>query len=137
VLLGVTACGGVELVAVSSGPMTLTFEPDSASAQGTRLANGMLRCDMPVTIVAHGGLHNVLTLQTIAATFYDSTGAESNTVFAAPNDWFGLSQMLTDQSASAHRQPVGAGPSRVSANLLYLDQLGASHVATYIFVCTN
>lgn len=135
-LLATVSCGGAGS-AGPSDPMTLTFAPESSSGTGARVANGALRCDMDMTIVAHGGGDHLVTLQTISATFYDSTGAKLNTVAASPSDWFGIVQLRTDQSASAHRQPTGSGPFRVTTELAYVDQFTAPKVATFTFVCSG
>ena len=135
ILLSIDSCRGADSTTGSSVPMTLTFDPASLTRTGTRISNGNLRCDVDMTIVAHGGTDHRLSLQSISSTFRDSTGTVGNTVTSSPIDWFGVSTLKRDETAVAHRQPTGAGPFTLTTSLTYSDQFGASKIAMFSLTC--
>ena len=120
-----------------SVPMTVTFEPATMSRTGTTIPNVGFRCDMDMTILAHGKSDHVVTLGIITSTFYDSTGAPANTIHASTSDWFGVTAMKRDDVAVAHRQPAGAGPFSLTSALAYVDQFDSAKVATFTFRCVR
>jgi hypothetical protein len=133
----VLSCHGSTETGVRSEPMTLTFEPATATRTGTRIANVGFRCDVDMTILAHGTSDHLITLGAITSTFYDSTGAEGNTLHSSPADWFGVITMRRDDTAVAHRQPTGSGPFSLTNSIAYVDQFGTSKVATFMLQCTK
>jgi hypothetical protein len=137
-LIASASCGGESLsTGITSMPMTVTFEPATATRSGTRLANGTLRCDADMTILAHGNSDHRVSLEAIASTFQDSIGGVANTINSSPTDWFSVGTLKRDSAAIAHRQPTGPGPFTVVSSINYRDQFGTPKVATFTLKCTT
>lgn len=119
-----------------SVPMTITFEPATLTRTGTAIPSVGFRCDMDMTILAHGKSDHLVTLGTITSTFSDSTGAQTNAIHSSAADWFGVTTMRRDDTAVAHRQPTsGTGPFSLTNSLAYVDQFDSARVATFTFQC--
>lgn len=132
----IAACNSHEVTGIASTPMTVTCEPADLTRTGTRLTSGTLRCDADMTILAHGKSDHHVVLQSISTTFYDSTGAQLNTIASSPVDWFGVGTLKRDEQAVAHRQPTGSGPFKLVSTLTYIDQFGTSNGVSFTFRCT-
>ena len=130
-------CRGADAAGTPSQPMTLTFEPAALPRAGSRLGSGNLRCDVDRMVVAHGCGDHLVTLQSLTSTFADSTGVLGNTISASAAEWFGVTALKRDETATTHRQPTGAGPFTLTTSLTYLDQFGTSKVATFALTCTG
>jgi hypothetical protein len=136
VMLLVVSCqSGSTEAAGQLEPMTVTFEPATLIRTGTAIPNVGLRCDEDMIILAHGKGDHLVTLGTITSTFYDSTGAQANTVRASASDWFGVTTMRGNDTAVAHRQPAGSGPFSLTNSLAYTDQFDSAKVATFMLKC--
>lgn len=119
-----------------SPPMSVTFEPATINRVGTRMQDGTLRCDVDLTILAHGSSDHILSLRNIEAKF-TIAGVSNIPATIAPMGWFGVSYLSRGQAAVSRRQPTAPGPFTFLTTLTYADQFGTEKTTTSTVNCTD